>query len=150
MIDLSGLNLSTTTVSELMIDSEKVIHVQLKNPLEHALLVLTKTGYNSVPVLDLQSKFCGIISKSNIIEEMFGVESIEVSRLSELKVEEVMERNIPTLREDDTLEKALHVLINYTFVCVVNEEQKMKGILTRREILKQLRNHFYRQQKVNQ
>lgn len=147
MINVSHLNLSTTSVSELMVDSEKVIHVQLKNPLEHALLVLTKTGYNAVPVLDLQSKFCGIISKSKIVEEMFGVESIEVSRLNELKVEDIMDAKIPTLKKDDTLEKALHILIDYNFACVVDDDMKLEGILTRREILKQLRNHFYRQQK---
>lgn len=38
MINVSHLNLSTTSVSELMVDSEKVIHVQLKNPLELSLI----------------------------------------------------------------------------------------------------------------
>jgi len=147
MINLTDLRIESTKVSELMVDSEKVIHVQLQNPLEHALLVLTKTGYNAIPVLDLRSQFCGIVSKSSIIEEMFGVESIEVDRLHELKVEDVMNKDIPTLTEDDTLEKALHVLIDFNFACVVDENHKMKGILTRREILKQLSNHFYRQQK---
>lgn len=147
MLNLADFNLSSTTVKELMIDAEKVIHVQLKNPLEHALLVLTKTGYNACPVLDLQGKFCGIISKSNIIEEMFGVEKIEVNKLHEKKVEEVMNPDIPTVYENDTLEKALHVLIDYTFVCVVDEDQKMIGIYTRRQMLKRLRNLYYQNKK---
>lgn len=40
------------TVKELMIPSERVAHVQVGNNLEHALLVLTKSGYSSIPVLD--------------------------------------------------------------------------------------------------
>ncbi|GEL76046.1 cyclic-di-AMP-binding protein CbpB [Tenuibacillus multivorans] len=146
MLDLSNFDLSSIPVKDSMIDAEIVAHVQLQNPLEHALLVLTKTGYNAVPVLDLESKFCGIISKSNIVEEMFGIEQIEVSRLHEKKVEDVMESDVPTITEQDSLEKALHILINYSFVCVVDEEEKMQGIYTRREILKQIRNEFYRQQ----
>ena len=34
-----------------MIPSERVAHVQIGNNLEHALLVLTKSGYTAIPVL---------------------------------------------------------------------------------------------------
>ena len=40
-----------TTVGQFMIDADKVAHVQVGNNLEHALLVLTKTGYTAIPVL---------------------------------------------------------------------------------------------------
>ncbi len=42
--------LTDVLVSDLIISSEKVAHVQLNNPLEHALLVLVKSGYSAVPV----------------------------------------------------------------------------------------------------
>ncbi|WP_277674035.1 cyclic-di-AMP-binding protein CbpB [Piscibacillus halophilus] len=145
MLDLSNFDLSTIPVTENMIDAEKVAHVQLQNPLEHALLVLTKTGYNAVPVLDLDGKFCGTISKSVIVEAMFGLEQIEVDQLYDKKVEDVMEEDIPTVRIDDSLEKALHVLIDHSFACVLDHQDKMVGIYTRREMLKQLRNEYYQQ-----
>ncbi|PKR78465.1 CBS domain-containing protein [Halalkalibacillus sediminis] len=145
MLSTKDFDLETTTVQEMMIDADKVAHVQLQNPLEHALLVLAKTGYNAVPVLDLNSRFCGIISKSNIIEAMFGVERIEVEQLNEKIVKDAMDQDIPTLHEEDTLEKALHVLIDYTFVCVIDQQQQMTGILTRRQMLKQFRNQYYQQ-----
>lgn len=145
MLDLSSFDLSTIPVTEDMIDAEKVAHVQLQNPLEHALLVLTKTGYNAVPVLDLDGRFCGIISKSDIVEAMFGIEQIEVEQLYSKTVADVMKDDIPTVHMSDSLEKALHVLIDYSFACVLNDQDKMVGIYTRREILKQLRNEFYQQ-----
>ncbi|RPF52292.1 cyclic-di-AMP-binding protein CbpB [Aquisalibacillus elongatus] len=146
MLDLTNFDLSSIPVKRDMIEAEKVAHVQLQNPLEHALLVLTKTGYNAVPVLDLNGRFCGIISKSDIVEAMFGIEQIEVDKLYENTVEDVMHSDVPTVSEHDTLEKALHVLIDHSFACVLNQDDEMIGIYTRREILKQFRNEFYEQQ----
>ncbi|WP_188205638.1 cyclic-di-AMP-binding protein CbpB [Alkalibacillus aidingensis] len=146
MLETKEFDLSTTLVEEMMIDAEKVAHVQVNNPLEHALLVLTKTGYNAVPVLDFHGIFQGIISKSNILETMFGVEEIEVKRLEEKNVGDVMDQSIPTLHLHDSMEQALHVLIDHTFICVVDFDQQMVGILTRRQILKQFRNQYYRLQ----
>ncbi|MDV2582299.1 cyclic-di-AMP-binding protein CbpB [Alkalibacillus haloalkaliphilus] len=144
MLDTKEFDLATTLVKEKMIDAEKVAHVQNSNPLEHALLVLTKTGYNAVPVLDFHGKFEGIISKSNILEAMFGVEKIEVEQLEKKTVSDCMDREIPTLLIDDTIEQALHELIDYNFVCVVDEDQQMQGIITRRQLLKEYRNEYYR------
>ncbi|GAA0453079.1 cyclic-di-AMP-binding protein CbpB [Alkalibacillus silvisoli] len=146
MLEAKEFDLTTTLVKEMMIDAEKVAHVQNKNPLEHALLVLTKTGYNAVPVLDFHGKFEGIISKSNILEAMFGVEKIEVEKLEENTVGDCMDHEVPTLLVHDTMEQALHELIDYNFVCVVDEDQQMQGIVTRRQLLKQYRNEFYRSQ----
>ncbi|MET3681975.1 CBS domain-containing protein [Alkalibacillus flavidus] len=143
MIEEKEFDLATTLVKDMMVDGEKVAHVQNSNPLEHALLVLTKTGYNAVPVLDFQGTFEGVISKSDIIEAMFGVERIELEKLETLTVVDVMDAEAPRLLMDDTLEAALHELINYNFVCVVDEDGEMQGIITRRQLLKEYRNDFY-------
>jgi len=63
-----GKQLTDIFVSDLMISSEKVAHVQINNPLEHALLVLVKSGYSAVPVLDASSKLVGTIGKTIIYE----------------------------------------------------------------------------------
>ncbi|WP_279401937.1 CBS domain-containing protein [Piscibacillus salipiscarius] len=107
--------------------------------------MLTKTGYNAVPVLDLDGKFCGIISKSDIVEAMFGIEKIEVEQLYSKTVEDVMNVDIPTVHVSDSLENVLHVLIDYSFACVLDDRERMVGIYTRREMLKQLRNEYYQQ-----
>ena len=54
-------NLLTTHLQKLMIPSEKVAHVQVGNSLEHALLVLTKSGYTAIPILDPHYKLHGLI-----------------------------------------------------------------------------------------
>src|SRR5699024_4067202 len=80
-------------VIEIMISSEKVAHVQSYNPLEHALLVLVKSGYSAVPVLDKDYKLVGIISKTLILDEILGLERFETEKLNDLKVIDVMNKD---------------------------------------------------------
>lgn len=132
------------TVEDLMIPSEKVAHVQLNNPLEHALLVLVKSGYFAVPVLDVSYKLAGSISKTVILDEILGNERYEVERLSELKVQEVMKDDLVSIQKNASFIDGLKAVIDAPFVCVVDEEGYFDGILTRRAILKALKRDYYR------
>jgi predicted transcriptional regulator len=132
-------DLMNIPIQELMIPGDKVAHVQVGNNLEHALLVLTKTGYTAIPVLDPTFKLHGLISMTVIMENIFGLERIEFEKLENIKVEEVMNTSIPRLNLHDKLEKGLDLVVNHSFVCVQNAENVFEGIFTRRAILKQLK-----------
>ena len=59
MISMTSKHLLDLPISDFIISSEKVAHVQSGNSAEHALLVLTKTGYSSIPVLDIKYRLVG-------------------------------------------------------------------------------------------
>lgn len=144
MISLEREELDQYTVGDLMIPSEKVAHVQGGNPLEHALLVLVKSGYSAVPVLDATYKLKGIVSKTIIIDRVLGIEKFELDRLSDICVEEVMNKEIPYLKKDDSFINGLRAVIDHPFVCVIDNEGHFDGIVTRREILKRTNQHLIR------
>lgn len=126
-------------ISDYMIPSEKVAHVQIGNNLEHALLVLTKSGYSAIPVLDARFKLHGLISSAIITESILGLERIEFEKLSDKKVEDVMAVNIPKVLLHDHFRKAVDLLIDHPFLCVLDEEGYFEGIVTRRALLKELK-----------
>ncbi|MBD1381284.1 cyclic-di-AMP-binding protein CbpB [Metabacillus arenae] len=142
MISLRAEELLDTTIHSLIIPGDKVAHVNVKNNLEHALLVLTKTGYTAIPVLDSAFKLCGLIGTNMIMDSILGLERIEFEKLEEIKVEEVMNSEIPRLKLTDSASKALDLSIDHPFICVENEEGTFEGIFTRRVILKQLKSHM--------
>ncbi|WP_100372517.1 cyclic-di-AMP-binding protein CbpB [Bacillus sp. FJAT-45037] len=127
--------LSDPEIFDMLIPSEQVAHVQLANPLEHALLVLIKSGYTAIPVLDPSFKLHGLISKSLILDSLLGLEQIEMDRLSEKNVKEVMDPDIPTIYIHETFAKALTYVINHPFICVLDEQDSFTALLTRRSIL---------------
>lgn len=143
MSTMQERDIQNILIEELMISSEKVAHVQLNNPLEHALLVLVKSGYAAVPVLDSSYKLVGIIGKTVILNEILGLERFEIEKLSEMRVEEVMNCDIPRLTRGNNLVDGLNSVIDHAFVCVVDEDGYFDGILTRRAILKELKKDIY-------
>jgi predicted transcriptional regulator len=143
MKTIEDKQLTEIHAEELMISSEKVAHVQVGNPLEHALLVLVQSGYSSVPVLDPSYKFKGTIGKTMILKNVLGIERFEMEKLSDRKVEEVMNTDIPVLHKKDDFLTCLKTVINYPFVCIVDDDEYFDGILTRRAILKQLNKHLH-------
>lgn len=126
-----------------MIPSEKVAHVHINNPLEHAMLVLIKSGYSAIPVVDSEFKLKGLISMSLILDSILGIERIEVERLHNKVVEDVMNREVPIIHEDENLLKGLKLSIDHPFLCVVDDEEIFTGILTRRVILKQMNRYIH-------
>jgi len=138
LISIDGQQFFEHKLDEVIISSEKVAHVQIGNSLEHALLVLTKSGYSSIPVLNPKFQLLGLISTSMILDRILGLERIEFERLNNMKVEEVMCKEFPLLKTTDTLAKGLESVIDHPFVCVVGDENTFEGILTRRAILKQV------------
>lgn len=143
MITTNDKDLLSMPIADFVISSEKVAHVQSGNSAEHALLVLTRTGYSTIPVLDAKFRLQGLLSIKMITESILGLERIEYEKLSEIKVEEVMDTSVAYLKNSATFQRALDLVINHAFVCVIDDEGTFVGILTRREILKQLKKYVY-------
>ncbi|MEG0472671.1 MAG: cyclic-di-AMP-binding protein CbpB [Solibacillus sp.] len=143
MISVNNRALLDMPISEFIISSEKVAHVQSGNNAEHALLVLTKTGYSSIPVLDMKYRLQGLLSTKMITEAILGLERIEYEKLAEIRVDQVMDPEVAYLKLSDTFQRALDLVINHAFLCVVDEDGTFVGIMTRRIILKQLKKYIY-------
>ncbi|CAM5720425.1 CBS domain-containing protein OS=Lysinibacillus sphaericus OX=1421 GN=LS41612_18875 PE=4 SV=1 [Lysinibacillus sphaericus] len=83
-----------------------------------------------------------------ITESILGLEHIEYEKLPNIKVDTIMEKDIAVLKMTDTFQRALDLVINHAFLCVIDEDGTFAGILTRRVILKQLKKYIYQKEKV--
>lgn len=147
MISLPSRDFLDTQIEEFIISSEKVAHVQMGNSAEHALLVLTKTGYSAIPVLDSKYRFRGLINAQRITDAILGMDHIEYERLGEIRVEDIMLTEFPLIDVHERFQKALDLVIDQNFLCVVDEDNMFMGILTRRVVLKQLKKQIYQMKK---
>lgn len=126
---------------QIFVSSENVANLNLNNNLNHAVLVLSKIGYNAIPVLDNDSHIRGLISMSMIMNAIMGLDAIRFEALETLKVKDVMDTNVPIMDESDELEDVLRNLIDHSFLCLADEQGVFKGIVTRKEILSRV-NHL--------
>lgn len=142
MFNIQKSEFTEIPIEKLIIQSERVAHVQVGNSLEHALLVLTKSGYSAIPVLSPSYNLQGLISTPIIMDSILGLERIEFEQLEKRKVEEVMLREIPRVSIDSTFRTCLTLLIDHPFLCVVDQNGVFAGILTRRTILNEISEVF--------
>ncbi|SDM06082.1 cyclic-di-AMP-binding protein CbpB [Bacillus sp. OK048] len=138
MISLHSGEFLEIDIRKLLIPSERVAHVQVGNNLEHALLVLTKSGYTAIPVLDPQYKLHGLISTPIIMDSILGMERIEFEQLEKKRVEEVMNVSVPRVKITASIQTCLRLLVNHPFLCVDTEDGYFEGILPRSTVLMQL------------
>ena len=124
------------------------------------LLIKEKIG--GLPVVDEENKVVGIISETDIMKKESHVDSPrmlnflqgiiflddmkkfedEMRTIAAYKVEDLMSRDIITVNENDTFDYVANVMINKSInrVPVVDEENFLKGIICRYDIIKAMYN----------
>lgn len=147
MPNLQDNDVLNRSITSFLIPSEQVAHVQPDNNLEHSLLVLVKSGYTSIPVLDSSYKLQGLVSKSQILDSILGLERIELEKLNQWTVQEVMTTDFAGVHDETPFEKVLSLSINHPFVCVENKQGAFMGIIPRSKILAYLSGYLHDQRK---
>jgi predicted transcriptional regulator len=135
MINLHSNEFLDINIQDLIIPSERVAHVQMGNTLEHAILVLTKSGYTAIPVLDFEYKLKGLISTPVVLDSILGLERIEFENLEKNRVEHVMNSTIPRISLTCSSLTCLELLVDHPFICVEDDNGIFEGIITRRAVL---------------
>lgn len=150
MIDPHIQKLLLAHKQKFMIPASLVATVNIENNLDHAFLVLTKDHYAKIVVIDNDNHYCGLISLSMITDRLLGTDRIATDRLQTLYVKDVMQTDVPPITNPFDVEENLHLLIDQSFLTVVDQEKHFRGIVTRRELLKAVNytahtfDHYYR------
>lgn len=134
---------------KFLIPASMVVTVNVTNSLDHAFLILTKNQYAKIVVVDNDNHFWGLISLAMIANRLIETEKINVNNLHKYHVADVMQTDAPTITDPFDVEENLHLLIDQSFLTVVDHDNYFRGIVTRRELLKAVNytvhrfDHFY-------
>ena len=124
----------------IMIPASGVAIVHEEDSLVHAILVLSSSGYQTIPVLDKDNRVRGLISISNIVTNSDDLSIFDEDRLAEFKVKQVMNQVVPILFDNYNLEGVLRLVINNNFICVTHKNGYFLGIIPRKIILERFTN----------
>lgn len=124
--------------SSMIIPAKNTSMVFSDNSLMHAMLILNNVNYTSIPVLDYENKFIGLISNHRIMKFMQDKNPKGFEELNDYKVSDAIDTRFHTVRENFSVEEVLGALVNYNFICIVDDEGTYKGIITRSTILKRV------------
>ncbi|WP_185956160.1 CBS domain-containing protein [Melghirimyces algeriensis] len=136
------LSLFDREISPLIISREEVITVHPDWTLERALLVLTRKGYASVPVIDDEDRVEGVISKTNILDFMLNSNDFRFHRLSEFQVCHAMNKNHSAILPNSIFSFAFDVLLDRPYIPIIDFDNRFMGILTRRVLMEKVTEFF--------
>lgn len=123
---------------DIVIPSDLVATVNENNNLQHAFLVLTKVRYAKIPVVDNDNHLKGLISLPMITEQMLQDTGITTRNLDRMKIKQVMQKDVPFVYDRENLEVILRHLVDENFVAYVDHDHQFLGIITRRELFKEI------------
>ncbi|WP_456482523.1 CBS domain-containing protein [Methanopyrus sp.] len=126
--------LQSCKVEELM--TEDPITVSPQVGVIEAFETMLKRDVGALPVVDDEGKLVGLVTRTDL-----GRALLEDEYEPGTTVEEVMERDVVVVHPDDTLLEALRRMTSapegiYNQLPVVNDEEKLVGILTDGDILR--------------
>lgn len=127
-------------VKAIMLTSDKLNVVDSKATLQEALEIMDTNNFLSIPVVDGEN-FKGIVEKQIIYKYYFSGE-VSKDDVLNTKVEELIRKDIPIVSEEEEVEQAVALLeeMNISFVAVVDDLNKFRGILTHRAVFKEFIN----------
>ncbi|GGA44918.1 CBS domain-containing protein [Kroppenstedtia guangzhouensis] len=136
------ISLFDREISPLIVPREKVVTVHPDWTLERALLVLTRRGYASVPVIDDDWKVEGVISKTNILDLMLNRSHFRLDRLGSFHVRDAMNENHSGILSNSIFSFAFDVLLDRPYIPVIDLDNRFIGILTRRVLMEKVTEFF--------
>ncbi len=121
--------LENIPVRNAMTPVEKVITLSPKNTISDVLKAIESTGHLGFPVIE-DGRLVGIITFEDVLR-------VPVEKRGEIRVEQVMTKDVITITPDNTLEDALRLLEKYKIGRLpVVEDSKLVGIITRSDIIR--------------
>jgi len=132
-------------ITPFIIPKEQVVVVEPEWSLERALLILTRKGTNSVPVINCAGQVEGVISKTDILDFLLKISKeneIDFSRLSKHAVQEAMNKNHSGILANSIFSFAFEVLINRSYIPIIDLKGQFVGILTRKVMMEQVIQFF--------
>lgn len=136
MIDQGLKEMLLAHQQKFMIPASIVATVNETNSLNHAFLILTKNRYAKIVVVDNENHYRGLISLAMITDRLIETAKINVAKLDQYQVANVMQVDVLPITDPYDVEENLHLLIDQSFLPVVDRENHFQGIVTRRELLK--------------
>ena len=138
-------------VKDLM--TKEVISVSRTKPIKEVVQIFSESAFGSLPVVNQEKKIVGIITKKDLLmtflpeyfdllEDISFIEDfglLEESLLLEeglLLVDDVMSKKVVTIGEDESLFKAVALMVQSDVrrLPVVDKENKLVGIITQTHI----------------
>lgn len=133
LIELSSIQMNTILLKDL---SEEVkFYATLYDEVKYVMQIMLKEREDCIPAVENKEKlqYGGLVTSETILDAITKLGSKNLNRT----VKEVMDRNFPHIKSNDTINKAWKKMIEtkQTGLIVINDDKKVIGVITHHDLL---------------
>ncbi len=122
-------------IQECLTATENLSTVKPSDPISKALQLMKEKNLNSLPVVDQDGSFIGMVSKRSMFELLeSGKFQGAFDDFIQLPLAEGVDRQVPRLTIEHLYEDLLPIIVRHPFVPIVDEESHFLGIIKRKDI----------------
>ncbi len=126
-------------IARLMIPKVCTVFLNESNTVRQGLEILTHHGYAAVPVLDDQQHYAGCITEGDFLRFVLRIGSADKRDMEDTLIRDILRRDFcPALPIDADEKEVMSTLMNQNFAPIVDSQNALCGILTRRGLMQYL------------
>lgn len=126
-------------ISFYLIPKSEVTYIHKEDTVAQALRLIHKHGFQAVPVIDKEGRYVGTISEGDFLWNLIEEYHMDMEVMRRSLVEGMRMRwDYSPVSIDADIEQLDHYILNQNFVPVVDGRNVFIGIVTRKEIIKEL------------
>jgi len=125
--------------------TREVVTVRAESSLSEALATMEKYRFTSVPIIDARGCYAGTLSEGDLLWAIKNQLGFDMAKASALDVGKIKRnRDYEPIRSTATIDQLINKASNENFVPIVDEDNVLIGIVTRKTLL----NYFFEHQFV--
>ncbi len=126
-------------IAAMLLPKSKVAFMYDDFTLRQVLEKMRYHGYTTVPVITRENRYCGTISEGDLLWYFMDVGEINLAKCESTKLRDAIRmKHDPPIPINMSIREALALLVDHSFLPVVDDRDSFVGILTRNKILKKL------------
>ncbi len=115
------------------------IYINNNSSIRQCLEKMKAHGYSTIPVINDEGTYCGIISHGDLLWHIVEDNSFELKEQEQICINDIMKKfEYQTIRIDGNLDELIEIISNQHFVPVVDDRNLYVGIITIKDIINYL------------
>ena len=126
-------------IAKIMIPKALTVFLRETDTVRQGLEIMLHHGYTALPVLDGKNGYAGSITEGDLLRYIMKIESTDRHRMEDASIGSIMRRDFcPAITIDAEEKEVISAIANQNFVPIVDSQNAMCGILTRRGVIQYL------------
>ncbi len=126
-------------IAKIMIPKALTVFLTENSTVRQGLETMLHHGYTALPVLDQHNRYIGSITEGDLLRYVMDIGTTDKRFMEDDRLGSIMRRDFcPAITIDADEKEVIHAITNQNFVPIVDSQNALCGILTRRGVIRYL------------